>query len=162
MFKHRNIHMVKIILPLFVVIIAASCEEEDMWEGDEWEDDMEDISLRAGSRSLEVKDGGKWKKVCCDGSTPKVSSGNCAWKRKARYLVSGDKQLWCKEMDPGSCKCQRRGNRFHGENGPVKTSVDKRNGGRIFPDSRHGTCLVVRNKKIVSVKTSSKCPDFRL
>ncbi|NVJ59385.1 MAG: hypothetical protein HWE27_03295 [Gammaproteobacteria bacterium] len=126
----------------------------------------------ADAKQLYVKKGGQWKPVACDGKKPVVKEGKRSWKRKTRKLQYGNKFLNCPEKGNKTgdiCRCSSKGENFHGGDyggkGPLKDSVDRKNGGPIFPNSGQETCLTVKNNRIQvadSRKTDRKCNDFKL
>ena len=117
------------------------------------------------SSNFQVRLNGEWKGICCNGGRLEVSARDCTWTEDGRVLTdeSADLTLDCPEGRPKDCVCNATGERMHGLDGHVNTSITLRNGAPIFSNNRLETCVVVGSKGELKTEwTDSSCPHFRL
>lgn len=123
-------------------------------------------SADSGYSNFQVKVDGQWRGVCCDGSTLKVTDGDCWWTESNRRLTdqSAGLNLNCPEGSPTDCKCGGWAEPMHGINGwEVSASLSRSNGGPIYSNEGIETCVYVKSSgKLATRWTDSSCPAFRL
>ena len=118
-----------------------------------------------GSSNLQVHVDGAWEGVCCIGGIPQVSGSDCFFTEYDRRLTdeTAGLELDCPEGSPTDCDCDGSGERMHGINGSLDSSLLLWNGGPVFPNFGEETCVYVKsNGELATEWTNSGCPDFRL
>jgi hypothetical protein len=120
----------------------------------------------SATSNLQVKLGGVWKGICCNGDVPEVSDGDCFWTEYDRTLmdVTAGLELDCPEGDPADCEGDSSGERLHGiGGGDLDSSILLPEGGPVYPDGSMETCVYVTSSGELATRwTGWTCPSFRL
>jgi hypothetical protein len=118
-----------------------------------------------GTSNLQVRLDGAWNPVCCDGGIPEVSDRDCWWTEYDRTLTDTavGLKLFCPEGNPANCTCGSWGERMHGANGSLDSSVGLPEGGPVYPNFGEETCVYITSSgRLATEWTNSGCPNFRL
>lgn len=152
------------------------CEKPRSSGGDDDDNDDDDDNGggSAGDSNLQIRLGGQWRGVCCNGGELEVSNRSCKWREGSRRLTTKDvrtgrdTKLDCPEnkQRPADCSCTSSGEAMHGikadGNVQVRNSLRKAQGAPIYPNSGHEMCIDQVNGELQSRRSSSSCPNWRL
>jgi hypothetical protein len=122
-------------------------------------------AIGTGESNLQVRLDGQWRGICCRGDTPALADGDCWWTVHDRTLEdeTEGRKVDCPEGGPAPCECNWSGERMHGVHGDLGSSIERSDGGPMYPNYGEETCVVVDGDgELRTDWTSSSCPDFRL
>lgn len=114
--------------------------------------------------NLQVNVDGEWRGVCCSDSTLEISDALCWWTVYDRTLTdeTAGLKLDCPEGGPTDCECNGSGERMHGIDGDLDSSIMLPEGGPVYSDHLEATCVTVNaDGELETEWTHADCLHFR-